>query len=46
MERRRIIAILGGGGIGLLLPYAFYKYAMQGIGVARIGVKDYLKDGP
>jgi DMSO/TMAO reductase YedYZ molybdopterin-dependent catalytic subunit len=45
MERRTFIAIVGGGGIGLLLPYAFYRYLSGGI-QPRIGVKDYLPDGP
>jgi len=46
MDRRRFISIAGGAGIGILLPYAFYKYLMAGTNVSRVGVKDYLKYGP
>ena len=46
MERRRFIAIAGGAGVGILLPYAFYRYLQAGTNVGRIGVRDFLKDGP
>jgi len=45
MERRTFIAIVGGGGIGILLPYAIYRSLSGGVH-ASIGVKDYLKYGP
>jgi DMSO/TMAO reductase YedYZ molybdopterin-dependent catalytic subunit len=45
MERRTVIAVLGGGTIGLLLPYAFYRYLSGGVH-PYLGVKDYLSDGP
>src|SRR5262249_1671282 len=46
MDRRRFISIVGGAGVGLLLPYAFYRYLMGGRSVGHIGVKEFLKDGP
>jgi DMSO/TMAO reductase YedYZ molybdopterin-dependent catalytic subunit len=46
MERRTFIAILGAGGVGILLPYAFYRYLMAGTNVRHIGVKRFLNDGP
>jgi DMSO/TMAO reductase YedYZ molybdopterin-dependent catalytic subunit len=46
MERRTFIAIAGAGGVGLLLPYAFYNYLAMGTNIRRIGVKNYLGDGP
>src|SRR5712692_10438906 len=46
MERRRFISIAGGAGIGILLPYAFYRYLMSGTRAGHVGVKDYLSDGP
>ncbi len=46
MERRRFISIAGGAGIGILLPYAFYRYLMAGTHAGHVGVKDYLSDGP
>lgn len=46
MERRRFIAIVGAGGVGILLPYAFYRYLMAGTNVGHIGVKDFLNGGP
>ncbi len=46
MERRRFISIVGGAGVGILLPYALYRYLMAGTNVGRIGVRDFLKDGP
>jgi len=46
MERRTVISILGGAGLGLLLPYSLYRNLMSGLDRGRIGVKDYLKDGP
>jgi len=45
MERRTFIAIVGGGGIGILLPYAIYRNLSGGVH-PYIGVKDYLKYGP
>ena len=29
MERRRFISIVGGGAVGIVLPYAVYRYLMQ-----------------
>ena len=46
MERRTFISILGGAGIGILLPYGFYRYLMAGTNVAAVGVKNYLRYGP
>ena len=46
MERRRFFAIAAGGGIGLLLPYAFYRYISRGLKMGHVGVKDFLDDGP
>ncbi len=46
MERRRFISIVGGAGIGVLLPYAVYRYLNSGLNVSRVGVKKYLNDGP
>ncbi len=46
MERRTFIAIAAAGGVGLLLPYGFYRYLMSGIRVGSVGVKDFLNDGP
>lgn len=39
------MAVVGGGGIGILLPYAFYRYLSAGR-QPQVGVKDYLRDGP
>lgn len=46
MERRTFIAIVGGGGLGLLLPYSLYRFLSEGIHAGRIGVKNYLQYGP
>ncbi len=46
MERRRFISIAGGVGVGVLLPYAFYRYLMAGSEAGNVGVKAYLKEGP
>ncbi len=46
MERRRFLSIAGGAGVGILLPYAFYRYLLIGTNVGRVGVGDYLKYGP
>lgn len=46
MERRRFISIVAGGTVGVLLPYAVYRYLEAGIGVSHVGVKDYLDGGP
>ncbi len=46
MERRTFIAIVGAGGVGILLPYAFYRYLMAGTNLQHIGVKRFLNDGP
>jgi len=46
MERRTFISIAGGIGVGVLLPYAFYRYLAEGTNVLPIGVRDYLDDGP
>jgi len=46
MERRRFISIIGGAGVGILLPYAIYRYLSSGLHESRVGVRKYLKDGP
>jgi len=46
VERRTFIAIAAGGGVGFLLPYTFYRYLANGLRAGRIGVKNFLKDGP
>jgi len=46
MERRTFFAVAGAAGVGLLLPYAFYRYLAEGTNVLPIGVRDYLNDGP
>src|SRR5882724_2252423 len=46
MERRRFIAIAGGAGLGILLPYAVYRALSYGFGGGRINVKNYEKFGP
>src|SRR5712692_11406708 len=46
MDRRRFITIAGGAGVGILLPYAFYRYLEAGMGLSSVGVKDFLNDGP
>jgi DMSO/TMAO reductase YedYZ molybdopterin-dependent catalytic subunit len=46
MERRRFLSIVGGGGVGILLPYAFYRYLENGLEAGHVGVKEYLKYGP
>ena len=46
MERRTFMAIVGAAGVGILLPYAVYRYMMAGSGVRRVGVKDFLSAGP
>jgi DMSO/TMAO reductase YedYZ molybdopterin-dependent catalytic subunit len=46
MERRRFIAIAGGAGLGILLPYAVYRALSYRFGGGRINVKDYEKFGP
>ncbi len=46
MERRTFLAIAAAGGVGVLLPYTFYRYLIKGLQAGRIGVKDYLTDGP
>ncbi|HEX9760150.1 MAG TPA: molybdopterin-dependent oxidoreductase, partial [Candidatus Acidoferrales bacterium] len=46
MERRTFIAIAGGAGLGILLPYALYRNISSGLGLRRIGVSDYLSSGP
>ncbi len=45
MDRRRFISIVGGAGVGILLPYALHRYLAMGTNVSRVGVKDFLKDG-
>lgn len=46
MERRTFFSYAAGGGIGLLLPYSFYRYLTEGLHAGKIGVKQYLHDGP
>lgn len=46
MERRTFIAIAGAAGVGVLLPYTFYRYLAYGLNVRHIGVKEYLDTGP
>ena len=46
MERRRFIAIAGGAGLGILLPYGLYRALMEGANVGSIGVKNFLNEGP
>jgi hypothetical protein len=46
MERRRFFSILGGGVIGVLLPYSVYRYLEAGNDAGNIGIKDYLNAGP
>jgi DMSO/TMAO reductase YedYZ molybdopterin-dependent catalytic subunit len=45
MDRRKFISIVGGAGVGILLPYALHRYLALGTSAGRIGVKDFLKDG-
>jgi len=46
MERRRFIAIAGGAGLGILLPYAVYRSLAYGFGGGHISVKEYEQYGP
>ncbi len=46
MERRRFFSILGGGVVGVLLPYSVYRYLESGNDAGNVGVKDYLVAGP
>jgi hypothetical protein len=46
MDRRRFVSIVGGAGVGILVPYALYRYLVAGVNVGHIGVKDFLGDGP
>src|SRR6266550_452698 len=46
MERRRFIAIAGGAGLGILLPYAVYRSLSYGFGGGHISVKEYEQFGP
>jgi DMSO/TMAO reductase YedYZ molybdopterin-dependent catalytic subunit len=46
MERRRLITLAGAAGVGILLPYSFYRYLAHGIHLKHIGVSDYLDAGP
>ena len=46
MERRRFFSIVAGGAVGILVPYALYRYLEEGLGLRHVGVKDYLKYGP
>jgi DMSO/TMAO reductase YedYZ molybdopterin-dependent catalytic subunit len=46
MERRTFNSIAGAAGIGILLPYSFFRFLSDGLNVKRIHVKDYLSDGP
>jgi DMSO/TMAO reductase YedYZ molybdopterin-dependent catalytic subunit len=46
MDRRRFISVAGGAGVGLLLPYALYRYLSYGFGGEHINVKAYEQFGP
>jgi DMSO/TMAO reductase YedYZ molybdopterin-dependent catalytic subunit len=46
MDRRRFLSIVGGGTVGILLPYSAYRYMEQGIDAGHIGVKKFLNAGP
>jgi hypothetical protein len=46
MERRRFFSILGGGVVGVLLPYSVYRYLEAGNDAGNVGVRDYLDAGP
>jgi DMSO/TMAO reductase YedYZ molybdopterin-dependent catalytic subunit len=46
MERRRFISIVGGAGLGILIPYAVYRSLEYGFGGGHINVKEYEKYGP
>src|SRR5713101_2572819 len=46
MERRRFISILGGGVVGVLVPYSVYRYLEAGNDAGHVGVKKYLDAGP
>ncbi len=46
MDRRRFISVAGGAGVGLLLPYALYRYLSYGFGGEHINVKGYEQFGP
>jgi len=46
MERRRIISLAGAAGVGILLPYSFYRYIAGGLHLKHIGVSDFLDAGP
>jgi len=46
MDRRRFISIVGGAGLGILLPYAVYRSLSYGFGGEYVGVKDYEQFGP
>jgi DMSO/TMAO reductase YedYZ molybdopterin-dependent catalytic subunit len=45
MDRRRFISVAGGAGVGLLLPYALYRYLSYGFGGEDINVKAYEQFG-
>jgi DMSO/TMAO reductase YedYZ molybdopterin-dependent catalytic subunit len=45
MDRRRFISVAGGAGVGLLLPYALYRYLSYGFGGEHINVKAYEQFG-
>jgi len=46
MDRRRFISVAGGAGLGILLPYALYRYLSYGFGGGYIDVKAYEQFGP
>jgi DMSO/TMAO reductase YedYZ molybdopterin-dependent catalytic subunit len=46
MDRRRFISVAVGAGVGLLLPYALYRYLSYGFGGEHINVKAYEQFGP
>jgi DMSO/TMAO reductase YedYZ molybdopterin-dependent catalytic subunit len=46
MERRHLISIAGGLGLGLLIPGAVYRSMMRGVNVGTVDVDAYLEAGP
>jgi DMSO/TMAO reductase YedYZ molybdopterin-dependent catalytic subunit len=45
VERRHFISVVGGLGLGLLIPGLAYRYMMRGVNVGNANVHLYLKDG-
>src|SRR5271169_6195445 len=46
MDRRRFISIVGGAGLGILIPYGVYRSLSYGFGGLRVNVKNYEQFGP